>query len=60
MENKTLCNLSFNQILFISLHLKNHQKFKGDMTNEYTIGATTLKQRIEAMSLLSIVKLIML
>jgi hypothetical protein len=29
--------------------LKNHQNFKGDMTNEYSIDSTTLRQRIEAM-----------
>ena len=31
------------------MHLKNHQNFKGGMTNEYSIDGTTLKQRIEAM-----------
>ena len=31
------------------MHLKNRQNFKGDMTNEYSIDSTTLKQRIEAM-----------
>ena len=31
------------------MHLKNRQNFKGGMTNEYSIGSTTLKQRIEAM-----------
>ena len=31
------------------MHLKNHQNFKGDMTNEYSIESTTLRQRIEAM-----------
>ena len=31
------------------MHLKNHQNFKGSMTNEYSIDGTTLKQRIEAM-----------
>lgn len=35
IENKTLCNLSFNQILFVSLHLKNHQNFKGDVTDDF-------------------------
>ena len=29
--------------------MKNRQNFKGDMTNEYSIDSTTLKQRIEAM-----------
>ena len=29
--------------------MKNHQNFKGDMTNEYSIDSTTLRQRIEAM-----------
>ena len=31
------------------MHLKNHQNFKGNMTNEYSIESTTLRQRIEAM-----------
>ena len=31
------------------MYLKNHQNFKGDMTNEYSIDSTTLRQRIEAM-----------
>ena len=31
------------------MHLKNHQNFKGKMTNEYSIDGITLKQRIEAM-----------
>lgn len=31
------------------MRLKNHQKFKGGMINEYSIEGTTLKQRIEAM-----------
>lgn len=46
---KLLGNLSFNQILFVSFHLKNYQNFKGDMANEYSIDGTTLRQRIEAM-----------
>ncbi|WP_288241582.1 DUF6088 family protein, partial [uncultured Bacteroides sp.] len=29
--------------------MKNHQKFKGAMTNEYSIDGATLRQRIEAM-----------
>ena len=29
--------------------LKNYQNFKGEMTNEYSIDSTTLRQRIEAM-----------
>lgn len=37
------------QIKYLSLHLKNHQNFKGDMTNEYSIDGITLRQRIEAM-----------
>ena len=28
--------------------MKNHQKFKGTMTKEYSIEGTTLRQRIEA------------
>ncbi len=47
--NKFIGNSSFIWILFVSLHLKNHQNFKGDMTNEYSIDSTTLRQRIEAM-----------
>ena len=31
------------------MHWKNHQNFKGKMTNEYSIDGITLKQRIEAM-----------
>jgi hypothetical protein len=31
-------NLSYLKKLFESLHLKNHQNFKGDMNNEYSIG----------------------
>jgi hypothetical protein len=31
------------------LPLKNYQNFKGEMTNEYSIDSTTLRQRIEAM-----------
>ena len=29
--------------------MKNHQNFKGEMTNEYSIEVPFLKQRIEAM-----------
>lgn len=47
--NKFIGNSSFIWFLFVSLHLKNHQNFKGDMTNEYSIDSTTLRQRIEAM-----------
>ena len=47
--NKFIGNSSFIWILFVSLHLKNHQNFKGEMTNEYSIDSTTLRQRIEAM-----------
>ncbi len=39
----------FVLIILLSLHLKNHQNFKGDMTNKYSIDSTTLSQRIEAM-----------
>ena len=31
------------------MHLKNHQNFKGVITNEYSIDGITLRQRIEAM-----------
>ena len=31
------------------MHLKNHQNFKGVITNEYSIEGVTLRQRIEAM-----------
>ena len=31
--------------LFESLHLKKHQNFKDDMTNEYSIESNTLKKR---------------
>ena len=31
------------------MHWKNHQNFKGYMTNEYSLDGTTLKQRIVAM-----------
>ena len=31
------------------MHLKNHQNFKGGMTNEYLIEVLFLKQRIETM-----------
>ena len=47
--NKFIGNSSFIWILFVSLHLKNHQNFKGDMTNEYSIDSTSLRQRIEMM-----------
>ena len=33
----------------LSLHLKNHQNFKGCMINEHSIDSNTLRQRIEAM-----------
>ena len=36
-------------VIFVSSHLKNHQNFKGAMTNEHLTDSTTLKQRIEAM-----------
>lgn len=35
-------------MLFASLPLKNHQNFKGCMTNEYSINGTTLKEGIKA------------
>ena len=35
--------------LFVSLHLKNHQNFKGGMVIEHPNDRNTLKQRIEAM-----------
>ena len=31
------------------MHLKNHQNFKGEMTNEHSIEVLFLKQRIVAM-----------
>jgi len=34
--------------IFISLHLKNHQNFKGCMIHEYSLDSITLKERIEA------------
>lgn len=49
LTNKLLSNSSFIWILFISLHLKNYQNFKGVMANEYSIDGATLRQRIEAM-----------
>ena len=33
----------------LSLHLKNHQNFKGPMVNGHSINSNTLRQRIEAM-----------
>ena len=47
--NNLFSKSPFIRILFVSLHLKNHQNFKGYMTNEYSIDSTTLRQRIEAM-----------
>lgn len=44
-----LHQICFCTRLFVSLHLKNHQNFKGGMTNESSINGTTLKQRIKAM-----------
>ena len=43
--------LSFIKIefLFLSLHLKNYQNFKGGMINGHSIDSNTLRQRIEAM-----------
>lgn len=34
---------------FCIFAFENHQNFKGDMTNEYSIDGITLRQRIEAM-----------
>ena len=48
-NKKTFKNISCFKKKSLSLHLKNHQNFKGDMTNEYSIESTTLRQRIEAM-----------
>ena len=37
------------QMKCLSLHLKNHQNFKGLMINGHSINSNTLRQRIEAM-----------
>ena len=37
------------QMKYLSLHLKNHQNFKGLMINGHSIDSNTLRQRIEAM-----------
>ena len=37
------------QIKYLSLHLKNHQNFKGLMVNGHSINSNTLRQRIEAL-----------
>ena len=37
------------QIKYLSLHLKNHQNFKGLMINGHSLDSNTLRQRIEAM-----------
>ena len=47
--NLLLRNFSFIKIILSSLHLKNHQNFKGIMVNEYSTEGTTLRQRIEWM-----------
>lgn len=40
---------SLKEKLPLSLHLKNHQNFKGDMINDNSNDSNTLRQRIEAM-----------
>ena len=37
------------QMKYLSLHLKNHQNFKGLTINGYSIDSNTLRQRIEAL-----------
>ena len=50
MKIKIVINLLPNKFFLLSLHLKNCQNFKGDMSNGHSkIETDTLRSRIEVM-----------